>query len=200
MEIVNSNYTFAQNNLLINLYYMDMQNSILKKQIKNKMSDINSKKKGKDYDNKVKTTVNKEQQIIDNPNKKEEKAEIKKENTNENNNKKHERKEANEPSRDILDLTNIDIDNDTQKIIKKLYRKISKYIHPDKTNEIIKHDHFKNITESTSDGFLYKIFLTSITFKLDIEINKETEVILQNELLILQKKVNHLKKILQNIR
>jgi hypothetical protein len=179
---------------------MDMQNSILKKQIKNKMSDINSKKKGKDYDNKVKTTVNKEQQIIDNPNKKEEKAEIKKENTNENNNKKHERKEANEPSRDILDLTNIDIDNDTQKIIKKLYRKISKYIHPDKTNEIIKHDHFKNITESTSDGFLYKIFLTSITFKLDIEINKETEVILQNELLILQKKVNHLKKILQNIR
>ena len=60
MDFSSSKYTFEQNNLLLNLNYMDLQYSNYKQHIKNKLANSKPKNvKKTNTDSKIKTTCSK---------------------------------------------------------------------------------------------------------------------------------------------
>ena len=160
MDISKSPYTFQQNRLLLSLLYMDQEYLLIVKEIK----EINSKNRMEQS-----KTVNDQMQTKD-----------EKVGTHYIENQKLKNQEAPTAKKDIFQFEKKN-NKSIQKIIKKKFRQISKLIHPDKTSDTKKHDSFKKIKESTSNGFIYTIYITSIIFNIEMELTDEIYKILQLE-------------------
>lgn len=179
MDISKSPYTFQQNRLILNLLFMDQEYLLIVKEIK----DLDSKSK-KEQTKVVSEQTQKNDNIQD-------KIEtIYKED------KELKQKEAPMAKKDIFQFEKKN-DKITEKIIKKKFRQISKLIHPDKTQDTKKHDSFKKIKESTSNGFIYTIYITSIIFNINIELTDEIYKILQLEYSHLEIQLKNMKKLLK---
>ena len=167
LPIYKTNYTMSQKQILAKLNYLDDLYSILRQEIDIKINDT-IRKKSEKKDQNLRPKFNKDSTKID------------------------ENKEGVEPPRDPLDFTRDS--NIHTKILKKCFRKLSIYVHPDKTDDISKIEDFNIIKQSVNDGILYKLFLVSIKHNLNLKMNKEHENILLEEIVCLDHKV----KILQN--
>lgn len=71
---------------------------------------------------------------------------------------------------------------DKKKFINKLYYKISKFIHPDKTDDEIKRSFFKLCKKSKDDQLLYKLILVAEKFNILYSFQKEYFEILDLEM------------------
>lgn len=98
-------------------------------------------------------------------------------------------KEAEKPARNMFEIS---IDSPNKKLLKSMFRKISKYLHPDKTSDIQKHEAFNDVKKSTNNGFLYLLFLKCLTFNLPIRLNDELVDILKIELVFLKQKLKQI--------
>jgi hypothetical protein len=90
-----------------------------------------------------------------------------------------------------LELDNDDQD-ETYKIITKLYYKLSKYIHPDKTNDKIKIAFFSLCKQSKESKILYKLLLIAKKFDIDFNLTDKEYSILDEEILMLNNNINEI--------
>jgi hypothetical protein len=95
------------------------------------------------------------------------------------------------PNQNDLELDNDDQD-ETYKIITKLYYKLSKYIHPDKTNDQIKIAFFSLCKQSKESKILYKLLLIAKKFDIDFNLTDKEYSILDEEILMLNNNINEI--------
>ena len=99
------------------------------------------------------------------------------------------------PNQNDIDLK-LESDNDDQdetyKIITKLYYKLSKYIHPDKTNDKIKIAFFSLCKQSKESKILYKLLLIAKKFDIDFNLTDKEYSILDEEILMLNNNINEI--------
>ena len=101
------------------------------------------------------------------------------------------------PKQNDLDLDlDLDLNNDepdeTSKIITKLYYKLSKYIHPDKTNDSIKSAYFSLCKQSKESKILYKLLLIAKKFDIDFNVTDKEYSILDEEIIMLNNNINEI--------
>ena len=95
------------------------------------------------------------------------------------------------PKQNDLDLDN-DEQDETYKIITKLYYKLSKYIHPDKTNDPIKSAFFSLCKQSKESKILYKLLLIAKKLDIDFNVTDKEYSILDEEIIMLNNNINEI--------
>jgi len=130
------------------------------------------------------------------------KQEINNKDESHNNTKKESNIEPKKKGKKIDLKHNVDFDKadtdypfDIKRIINKLYYKISKFLHPDKTDDQIKIGFFKLCKKSRDDQLLYKLLLVAEKFDIDYSLEDNTYTLLDSEITDLE---NNIKSIQNN--